>query len=60
MKNEKNRDCFIHDEIPILQISDPYEYVSSEKKIANIVIISSTGKQIRPLIRTKNGKYMMQ
>jgi len=60
MKDEKNNSCIIEDEIPNIQIADPYAYVSSERKIANIVIISSHGRQIRPLIRTKNGKYMMQ
>ena len=60
MKNEKNNNCIVEDEIPNIQIADPYAYVSSERKIANIVIVSSTGQQIRPLIRTKNGKYMMQ
>jgi len=60
MKDEKNNNCIIEDEIPNIQIADPYAYVSSERKIANIVIISSHGRQIRPLIRTKNGKYMMQ
>ena len=59
-KNEKNNSCFMPDEIPSLQIADPFSYGSSQKKIAEIVIISSSGRQVRPLIRTRNGKYMMQ
>lgn len=61
MKNEKNNNCVLEDLIPNVQISDPYAYVSSERKLANIIITDLNGQQqIRPLIRTKNGKYMMQ
>ena len=61
MKDEKNNGCFMQDEIPNLIIADPFAYVSSERKLANIIITDLNGQQqIRPLIRTKNGKYMMQ
>mgnify|MGYP001302787938 FL=1 len=47
-------------QIANIRIVDPYEHGSPGRKIANIIIVGSTGQQLRIIIRTKNGKYMMQ
>ena len=60
MKTNNNREENNQAQIPSIRIEDPYECGSPGRKIANIVIVGSTGLQSRIIIRTKNGKYMMQ
>lgn len=48
----------IQNDIPIIEINDPYAYVTSNTVISCLVIKSPTGVQKRPLVRTKNDGYM--
>lgn len=50
----------VQDNIRVIEIDDPYEYVTSNKVIAYMRIGTRNGQQKRKLIRTKNGGYMMQ
>jgi hypothetical protein len=43
-----------------IEIVDPYEFVSGNKVIANIVITVKNVIKNYKLVRTSKGKYMMQ
>jgi len=43
-----------------IEIVDPYEFVSGNKVIANIVITVKDVIKNYKLVRTSKGKYMMQ
>ncbi len=59
MKSEDNEEDNVND-IPEVIIADNYDYVSTSKVIANIVIKRHQGEETRrPLVRTKKGGYMM-
>lgn len=60
MKNENHDQDTTQDVIPIIEIVDPYEFVSSNKTIARLIIKGRRGRQNRSLIRTKKGGYMTQ
>ena len=60
MKNENHNNDTDRDNIPNVEIDDPYDYVSSNRTIANLVIKGRQVEQRRSLIRTKRGGYMMQ
>lgn len=60
MKTESHAEPDKNDFVPDVKVTDPNAYVSSTKVIAHIIIQSPNGEQKRPLVRTKNGGYMMQ
>ena len=60
MKTEDHENDDTNNIIPTVEIEDPYDYVSTNKIIANIIINGKQGRERRPLIRTKKGGYMMQ
>ena len=47
------------DMIPIVEIIDPFEYVSSSRPIVRLLIKRKDSKEFRKLMRTKHGGYMM-
>jgi hypothetical protein len=50
----------IQNNIPIIEIDDPYAYVTGSKVIAYIKIKGTNGNTERPLMRTSKGGYVMQ
>lgn len=60
MNSEFHEEFAADDGVPVVQVIDDNVYVTSNKIIAHIIIKSFQGEQRRPLVRTKNGKYMMQ
>jgi hypothetical protein len=63
MNNSINKDASngikvsIVNNIPIIEIDDPYAYVHKNTILAQINIIRTNGKHIRQLIRTKHDGY---
>jgi hypothetical protein len=55
-KKDKN---VARNEIPNIVIIDPYEYVTSNTIIANLIIISKHSEKKKPLIRTKKGGHVI-
>ena len=49
----------MQEDIPVIEIVDPYAYVHSNKIIAYVAIKGTNGKQRRKLLRTKKGGYLM-
>ena len=60
MESQSHEKIINADAIPTIEILDPYEYISSNKIIANLIIKGKQGKKNRTLTRTKYGGYMMQ
>jgi len=46
--------------IPIVEINDPYEFVSSSTPIAYLAIKGKVDRTIRVLMRTTKGGYVTQ
>jgi hypothetical protein len=62
MKNDIGKDCIAeltNDDVPMYEIIDPFGYISSNRIIAHIRIKGTKGEQIRELVRTKKGGYIM-
>jgi len=60
MESQSHEKVVNADVVPTIEILDPYEYISSNKIIANLIIKGKQTKKKRTLTRTKNGGYLMQ
>jgi hypothetical protein len=50
----------VSNDIPKIEIVDPYEFVSGNKILVNIAISGKNGIKIYKVVRTSKGNYMMQ
>lgn len=50
----------VANDIRKIEIIDPYEFVSGNKVLANIVITVKNAIKNYKIVRTSKGKYMMQ
>lgn len=59
MKTESHEENITVENIPVVEITDPYGYITANKVIVNFLIKSPRGVQKRKLVRTKNEGYLM-